>query len=730
MIYQTINFRVLLNKAFIKQTQILSPLFAIFIFFSATHFLSLSQTTLLWLTDIAWTFAAAFTSWKCWQLSNKLTGQNKKVWRLFSYANLSWLTGILIWDYSELYLQIVTPFPSISDFFFMLLPVLFIFALIKMHTNENTSITLIQLSKLSILICSIVIIHILAFSGLLSLSSESALYVSATLIYPILFVSAFLYGVLFFLRPNSSDQHRVLLLLLCSIGLHTFATIIYAYSLLGKNYAAGNHIDIVWLLAFYFMYLATTQQKLKPLDTIKHERQTNNTLQRILEVSMAPLSMLLLLFIGFLLSDNINKTNINIIVLFSSLLLIFFIIKEVATEKHQKRLIASITASEKRFHVISNTVPGIVYQFKMNQKGEQSFPYVSPRISELLGLNPNAVMEDATLWIELIHEDDLASFASTVTNSFTNLTPWLWEGRMIHENGTTGWFRGKSMPTKQTDHILWTGIVIDITEEHNAKQNLQDANNQLEQRVNDRTIELEIAKQKADIANDAKSTFLSNMSHELRTPMNAILGFAQLLDLEELSSNQKESVSEILTAGEHLLLLIKEMLDFNNIELGKIQLDQKPFALNKVIADALSLVKNQTYQNNVHIKNDIDPEQSTWLYADPFRCKEVIVNFLSNAIKYNSLNGSVTIREEKDNENIKISVSDTGDGIKDEYLDQVFIPFERLDKAKSGIAGTGIGLSLCKNMTEMMGGSIGFDTTVGKGSTFWVSFPSSQPPKQ
>ena len=695
-------------------------------FFVATHFLPLPKNSIILVTDLAWTFAVSFTTWKCWQLSNTLHGNIKLVWRFFAYAHFSWFIGILFWDYSELVSKVITPFPAISDLFFILLSVLFIVALVKMRTRENRSVTLIQISKLGILVSSIVIVLFLAFSDLLAHTSESNLYIFTTLIYPVLYVSAFLYSLLFFLEPQPTNQRPVLLFIVISAGLHAFSTIVYAYSLLGQNYAAGNYIDIVWLLAFAFMYFATTQQQPELNPEQKQLIHINKNIQRLLDAAMTPISILILLVMGVVFSSNLNENNINVLLFFTVILLIFFIVKEIATEKEQQQLKRDIKISEKRFHVISNTVPGIVYQFKMNDKGEQSFPYVSPRINTLLGLDPDEVMKNASLWVNTIAEEDLPNFVLTVTESFTTLEPWQWKGRMINTNGSVGWFRGESIPVKLKDHVLWTGIVIDITEEENAKQNLQYAHDQLEQRVKDRTEKFVAAKLQADLANNAKSEFLSNMSHELRTPLNAVLGFAQLLNLDDLPAQQKDSVTEILNAGEHLLRLVKDILELNNIEMGVLEFNPEAVELNKIINESINLVKNQTAEKNISINNEINPKAKLRLYTDSFRCKEVIVNLLSNAIKYNNVNGNVTIHESKDDYNITIYITDTGNGINDKYKSKVFEPFERLDKIGSGIDGTGIGLALSKKIIEMMGGTIGFETTVGKGSTFWISLPASK----
>jgi len=359
----------------------------------------------------------------------------------------------------------------------------------------------------------------------------------------------------------------------------------------------------------------------------------------------------------------------------------------------------------------------------MNDSGEQAFPFVSPRITEQIGLNHLDVMNDPTLWMNQIHEEDFPDFMESVTRSFISLTPWHWKGRLTHLNGEPGWFQGDSIPVRNNDTVLWTGIIIDITEQQLTEEKLLAAHHELEQRVKERTAELESAMQQTAIASNAKSEFLSHISHELRTPLNAISGFCQILLMDELSDEQQDSLNEISRAGTHLLHLVEDILNLNSIELGHIDLKNQYVELHSLVTDAISLVKNQTLKNNTAIKNEIKEAPKTYLLLDALRFKQVIINILSNAIKYNKDNGLVTIKADIDNRHAKISIIDTGKGIKEKHLAQLFKPFERLGMGGGAIEGTGIGLTLSKKITEAMGGTIGYATKEGEGSTFWVRFP-------
>ena len=250
---------------------------------------------------------------------------------------------------------------------------------------------------------------------------------------------------------------------------------------------------------------------------------------------------------------------------------------------------------------------------------------------------------------------------------------------------------------------------------------LNDTNKHLEQRVYQRTKELEKASQ-------AKTEFLSRMSHELRTPMNAILGFSQLLELDEsLQNNHKKSVNEISFAGQHLLELINEILDLTQIDAGKLDVSLEDTNISKIITDSISTMSSVAQQDNIEIINNIQPGIDYIVKVDPLRFKQVIINLLSNAIKYNRKNGQVFISMAVTNHDaIRILVEDTGHGISKEKQTKLFIPFERLDFKGNVVEGAGIGLVLCKKLMKLMHGTIGMYSAPEQGSTFYIEFPYNQ----
>ena len=274
---------------------------------------------------------------------------------------------------------------------------------------------------------------------------------------------------------------------------------------------------------------------------------------------------------------------------------------------------------------------------------------------------------------------------------------------------------------------LVRGSVTDISDRKLAETKLRQLNEELEQRVQRRTAELLRAKLEAERANAAKSDFLSRMSHELRTPLNAILGFGQLLAMQSREPAGKGYVGEILKAGGHLLQLINEVLDLARIESGKFSVAREVVAPAAVLADCLSLLQTQARARDIEPR--IEPgaalEQHVW--ADPVRLKQVLLNLLGNAIKYNRQGGEVWVRgrviDDRHGPSLRLTVADSGPGLSEAQCARLFVPFERLDADRAAIEGTGIGLAIVKRLVELMEGRVGVDSRPGEGSEFWVELP-------
>lgn len=236
--------------------------------------------------------------------------------------------------------------------------------------------------------------------------------------------------------------------------------------------------------------------------------------------------------------------------------------------------------------------------------------------------------------------------------------------------------------------------------------------------------ELRLAKQQAEEASQAKSQFLSSISHELRTPLNAILGFKQLLEFEaSMTSDQKDNVREIGVAATHLLELINQVLDLSKIEAGKIETNIESRSANALCDECISLVTASAEQQGITLKHNLDQFEDIKILVDQTRAKQVVLNLLTNAIKYNRPGGDVTLSLEKKDGHLRINIADTGDGIPFEKQEDLFKPFNRLGVEQNNIEGSGIGLVIAKQLAELMSGSLGYESEAGKGSNFWVEFP-------
>ena len=302
------------------------------------------------------------------------------------------------------------------------------------------------------------------------------------------------------------------------------------------------------------------------------------------------------------------------------------------------------------------------------------------------------------------------------------------------DDGSERWLSINAEPRFAPGSASPDGVVCsisDVSRHVQGEQALRALNEGLETRVRQRTQELQAARDAAERASQAKSQFLSRMSHELRTPLNAILGFAQLLGMskERLRSSEAEKIVQIERAGWHLLELIDDVLDLSRIEAGEMSTKPEPLDVLELVGETTQMLASLASQQGVRVS--IEPGPSPWARADRKRLKQVLNNLLSNAIKYNRRGGRVRVAVSSDSDagEVRVTVADTGRGMTQDELDQLYKPFVRFEKIDDAKPGTGIGLVITRRLIELMGGRIEVSSTAGQGSTFSVWLPACATPE-
>ena len=378
----------------------------------------------------------------------------------------------------------------------------------------------------------------------------------------------------------------------------------------------------------------------------------------------------------------------------------------------RQRTEAALRVSEARYQRIAANVPGMVYQFVLHPDGSVAFPFVSDGSRELYALEPAAITADPMLLIGIIHPEDRPVFDLTVAESARSLEAWKWVGRFFHRpSGVYRWIESASRPQLETNgDILWDGLLVDVTQRKEAET------------------ELRAAKEEAEAATVAKSQFLATMSHEIRTPMNAVIGMTGLLLDTDLSSEQREYAQIIHDSGDALLTIINDILDYSKIEAGQLELEQQPFDLRDVLEASLDLVAGRAAEKGLELAYVLQPDTPEAVRGDVTRLRQILVNLLSNAVKFTE-RGEVILTLNSEplttgRYELHFTVRDTGIGVPTDRLDRLFHSFSQVDSSTTRrYGGTGLGLVICKRLTEIMGGRIWVESAVNRGSTFHVTLP-------
>jgi PAS domain S-box-containing protein len=366
----------------------------------------------------------------------------------------------------------------------------------------------------------------------------------------------------------------------------------------------------------------------------------------------------------------------------------------------------ALRESEERYRSVVSEVDEVI--FRTDVTGRWTF--LNPAWTTITGFSPDESLD--TPHLDSVHQEDRA----TSEEQYAALA----EGRIEfsrHEvryrtkEGDPRWVEVHARATRNPKGELvgTAGVIRDVTERRRAEEALR------------------AASQAAEAASRAKSEFLSRMSHELRTPLNAILGFGQLMELEATTDGQKESADHVLKAGQHLLHLINEVLDITGIESGRLRVSAEPVRVLETVSETLDLMGPLAAARQVELSADRPAMSDRWVHADRQRLKQILLNLVANAVKYNRVGGSVRVTcEPRAGGKVRLVVADTGQGIPADKLPRMFTAFDRLGAEQTDVEGTGLGLALARRLAEAMHGTIGVKTEAGVGSTFWVDLPAAE----
>jgi PAS domain S-box-containing protein len=386
------------------------------------------------------------------------------------------------------------------------------------------------------------------------------------------------------------------------------------------------------------------------------------------------------------------------------------IIRDITIRKQAEAALLRAEAV-RQLREISDSVPGVFYQLRIEADGRRRYTFISDAVRSLRGYSREEALGDYALLFAQVVEEDKPAIDRALRDCAQTLSPMLEEFRIHMPGGAIKWLQSAATPRRAEDNaVIINGYWVDVTSHR------------------DMEIELGEARAAADAANRAKSSFLAAMSHEIRTPMNGVLGMLELLGLTRLDAEQRANVEVIRESGRSLLRIINDILDFSKVEAGMLELNPEPTSIADIVRGVAESYSGAASGKNLLLSGEVDPHISPAVMVDPLRLRQILNNFVSNALKFTAA-GSVTIAaglvERKDGvDTVRFSVADTGIGISAENQKKLFQPFMQAESDTTRrFGGTGLGLVICRRIADLMGGTIEMESEVGLGTTMSLVVP-------
>jgi PAS domain S-box-containing protein len=680
------------------------------------------ETLRHWWVDGAWTLTYLATTVLSLWAAITLKGRDRMAWGFFAAASGAWFIAQLIWDYYELLADISTPFPALSDLFYLLFAPLYAVGLMFFGEKpKGASIGPKLVSQLVMIGAAVYAAVGLHVSEAIVTSGDGPLYLTTAVAYPLFYDAAFLMGVLSLCLYVWGPKRFVLTLLVIGLACHASAETLYGLSLLGREYEVGQAYDFLWLLGGAFQFWAAAEHIHQARMRVGEEPLEEQFLiaaysrARRLEPLVPALGIVVISLTLAVDADGLTRTEALMVL--TPACFVFAIAVAVAegwswrVEDGLRRAAADAALkakrSESRLAAMLEIAPTAIIAIDQ----DHAIRLCSKGAAKLFGY---AAQETIGLPMTLLFNDERAQ------NGGAPLTP-----DEIIQRLRRGEIKGRTQSGTQFPLEGESYALADAGEGALTIMMMTDAT---ERRRQERA--LRHAKESAEAANRAKTQFLANMSHELRTPLNAIIGFSEVISNKlfgELNQRYTDYAGDIVASGRHLLGLINDILDLSKIDLGQATLSEGEVDLTRCVHSCQRLMFERAERGGVHVQVVL-PSTLPLLWADETKVKQITLNLLSNAVKFTERGGRVTIGAAVLTDGgLSLSVIDTGIGMRSEDIPKAMTPFGQLESTfERRFEGTGLGLPLVQRLVELHGAEFRLESHPGKGTKAEVRFPRSR----